>query len=152
LIDDVLDFARGRLGGGIGLRLTEIENINAGLTAVVKELQDGQPNRQTNYNFSVNRTVRCDLGRMQQVSAIADEGNLVFEVWNAGDPIPPGNLSKVFEPFWRRETSTNREGLGLGLHICAQILRAHGGQLSVKSSREAGIIFTARVPLHLVPS
>jgi signal transduction histidine kinase len=171
LIDDVLDFARGRLGGGIGLHLTEIDDINAGLTAVVKELQDGQPDRQIDYEFDVDRAVRCDLGRIQQVAsnlignalthgardrpvktaARVYENYLVFEVWNAGDPIPAGNLSKVFEPFWRRETASNREGLGLGLHICSQILRAHGGQLSVKSSTESGTTFTARIPLPLAP-
>ena len=43
LIDDVLDFARGRLGGGIGLELTEVENINTGLATVVQELRDAQP-------------------------------------------------------------------------------------------------------------
>ena len=43
LIDDVLDFARGRLGGGIGVELTDIENINTGLTTVVQEIQDAQP-------------------------------------------------------------------------------------------------------------
>ena len=39
LIDDVLDFARGRLGGGIGLELTEIENINTGLATVFRNFE-----------------------------------------------------------------------------------------------------------------
>jgi len=43
LIDDMLDFARGRLGGGIGVELTEVQNVNTGLTTVVQELQDAQP-------------------------------------------------------------------------------------------------------------
>jgi signal transduction histidine kinase len=170
LIDDVLDFARGRLGGGIGLHWSENENINAAFTAVVKELQDAHPDRAIQYDFSVSRTVHCDLGRMQQVAsnlvsnalthgasdkavkvtARADGHEMVFEVWNEGEPIPPDNMPKVFEPFWRQDTSANREGLGLGLHICSQILRAHGGQLSVTSSRAEGTTFTARVPLPLL--
>lgn len=167
LIDDVLDFARGRLGGGIGVDLTDVENINAGLATVVQELQDAQPGREIISHISVNRAVRCDLGRLQQVasnllanalthglpdspvkiSARADENDLVLEVWNAGEPIPPESLSKIFEPFWRHSVSASRNGLGLGLHICSQIVRAHAGRISVTSARENGTQFTARLPL-----
>jgi signal transduction histidine kinase len=170
LIDDVLDFARGRLGGGIGIRIDDIHDIDAGLQAVVKELQDGQPTRQIIADIGVNRTVLCDIGRVQQVAsnlignalthgapespvkvtAFADESDLVFEVWNEGEPIPPDSLDKVFEPFWRHSTSDNRQGLGLGLYICSQIVRAHGGKLTVSSSKETGTRFTARLPLHLL--
>jgi signal transduction histidine kinase len=168
LIDDVLDFARGRLGGGIGIRVDDIYDIDAGLLAVVKELQDGQPNRQIVAEISVTCPVRCDLGRIQQVasnlignalthgapdspvrvSIMTDESDLVLEVWNEGEPIPADSIDKVFEPFWRHSTSGSRQGLGLGLHICSQIIRAHGGKLSVTSTREAGTRFTARLPLR----
>lgn len=168
LIDDVLDFARGRLGGGIALHVDEIDNLDADLTSVVRELQDGQPGRRILTNIRVTRTVHADVRRIQQmasnlignalthgtpasvikVTALADERDFVFEVWNEGEPIPAENVSKIFEPFWRRETSGNREGLGLGLHICSQIVRAHGGKLSVTSTKEAGTTFTARLPLQ----
>ena len=170
LIDDVLDFARGRLGGGIGLELTEVENINTGLTTVIQELRDAQPDCQILANINVSRTVRCDLGRLQQVasnllgnalthglpdspikiSASDDGHDLVLEVWNAGVPIPVQSLSKIFEPFWRHAISPSRNGLGLGLHICAQIVRAHEGQITVTSTREKGTKFTVRLPLGLV--
>jgi signal transduction histidine kinase len=167
LIDDVLDFARGRLGGGIGLELTDVDDINAGLATVVQELQDAQPECEIISHVSVNRAVRCDLGRLQQVasnllanalthglpdspikiSARADENDLVLEVWNAGEPIPAESLDKIFEPFWRHSVSASRNGLGLGLHICSQIVRAHAGRISVTSTRENGTQFTARFPL-----
>jgi signal transduction histidine kinase len=167
LIDDVLDFARGRLGGGIGLELTDVDNINAGLATVVQELRDAQPECEIIAYMSVNRAVRCDLGRLQQVasnllanalthglphspvkiSARADENDLVLEVWNAGEPIPAESLSKIFEPFWRHSVSASRNGLGLGLHICSQIVRAHAGRISVTSSRKDGTQFSARLPL-----
>lgn len=168
LIDDVLDFARGRLGGGIGVRIDDVHDIEAGLQAVVKELQDGHPQRQIVVDFRVTRTVRCDLGRLQQVasnlignalthgapdspvkvSAFTDERDLVLEVWNEGEPIPAESLDKVFEPFWRYSTSVSRQGLGLGLHICSQIVRAHGGSLTVNSTEQSGTRFTARLPLQ----
>jgi hypothetical protein len=167
LINDVLDFARGRLGEGMGVRVADVEDIDAGLNAVVREFQDGQPDRQILANISVTRKVRCDLGRVQQVasnlignalkhgavkspvkvSAQADNSDLILNVWNAGEPIPPENIDRICEPFWRHSPAGNREGLGLGLYICSQIVRAHGGTLSVTSSQEQGTSFTARLPL-----
>jgi len=167
LIDDILDFAQGRLNGGIAVELTNVENINFGLTTVIQELQDAQPHCQILSSISVSRPVRCDLGRLQQVAsnllanalthglphspikinARADETDLVIEVWNAGDPIPAASIDKIFEPFWRHSVSANHHGLGLGLHICSQIVAAHEGRLSVTSTRESGTQFTARLPL-----
>jgi signal transduction histidine kinase len=168
LIDDVLDFARGKLGSGIGIAVDDAEGVTTGLEQVVKELQDGHPDRQILTNISVTRSVRCDLGRLQQVAsnlignalahgaadkpvrvtAHTDDKHFVFEVWNEGDAIPPESVSKIFEPFWRNSTSASRHGLGLGLHICSQIVRAHNGRLSVTSSSENGTKFTARLPLQ----
>ena len=168
LIDDVLDFARGRLGGGMGIRVEDVHDIAASLQAVVQELRDGHPTRQIVSDIGINRTVRCDVARVQQVAsnlignalvhgapqcavevtAHADETDLIFEVWNAGDPIPPDSLEKVYEPFWRHSTPGSRQGLGLGLHICSQIVRAHGGSLAVTSTKESGTRFTARFPLQ----
>jgi signal transduction histidine kinase len=172
LIDDVLDFARARLGGGIDVELTEVENINTGLMTVVQEFRDAQTDCKIFPDFAVTRSVRCDLGRLQQVasnllanalthgepfhpitiSARNDEQDLVLEVWNSGEPIPAGSLSKIFEPFWRHSVSASRNGLGLGLHICSQIVSAHHGRISVTSSRENGTQFTARLPLSVQPA
>jgi signal transduction histidine kinase len=167
LINDVLDFARARLGEGMGVRVAEVEDVGAGLNAVVREFQDGQPGRQILANISVTRKMRCDLGRVQQVasnlignalkhgapggpvriSAQAEGADLVLSVWNAGEPIAAENLDKIYEPFWRQSATGNGEGLGLGLYICSEIVRAHGGTLSVTSSQESGTSFTARLPL-----
>ncbi len=167
LINDILDFARGKLGGGIGVHVDEVADINAGLEQVVRELQDGQPDRQIVAHINVAHTVRCDLGRVQQVAsnlignalthgaaktpvkftAHSDDHDLVLDVWNEGEPIPPESRSRIFEPFWRNSTSGSRQGLGLGLHICSQIVRAHKGQLAVVSG-DSGTTFTARLPLR----
>ena len=167
LIDDVLDFARGHLGRGIGLELANVDNINNGLTTVIQELQVAQPDCKILSKIDVSRSVRCDLGRLQQVasnllgnalthgrpgspvkiSAGTDEHDLVLEVWNAGEPIAPESLVKIFEPFWRHSVSASRNGLGLGLHICSQIVRAHQGQIAVTSTADNGTRFTVRLPL-----
>jgi signal transduction histidine kinase len=167
LIDDVLDFARGRLGGGLGVELQEIDDIDLALTSVVRELQDSQPDRMITTDIRVARRVRCDLVRIQQlmsnlvanalthgagtspVSVIARviATELVLEVWNDGEPIPADKIDQIFRPFWRHSAADSRQGLGLGLYICSEIVRVHGGILSVASSREIGTRFTARIPL-----
>lgn len=170
LINDVLDFARGRLGGGIGLELADVDNITDGLTSVIEELQVAQPDRRILSHIDVNRSVPCDLGRLQQVAsnllgnalthgkpgspikitARTDEHDLVLEVWNASEPIPPESIGKIFEPFWRNSVSPSRNGLGLGLHICSQIVHAHQGQITVTSTAEHGTQFTVRLPLSTI--
>jgi signal transduction histidine kinase len=169
LIDDVLDFARGRLGGGMGIKITEVENIEADLRAVVKEFQDAQPNRQILVDIDIHRTVPCDARRVQQVAsnlignalthgapgspvkikAFVADNELVLEVWNQGTPIPPDSIPKIFEPFWRHSTAANRQGLGLGLYICRQVVRAHNGTLSATSTQEGGTNFLVRLPLAI---
>jgi signal transduction histidine kinase len=168
LINDVLDFARGRMGEGIGVQIKDVDDVNAGLAAVVREFQDGQPDRQILANISVTRKVRCDLGRIQQVasnlignalkhgaahgpvkvSARDEDAEFILDVWNTGEPIPAESIDKICEPFWRPSTTGDREGLGLGLYICSEILRAHGGTLSVTSTAASGTNFTARLPLN----
>ncbi len=167
LINDVLDFARGRLGGGIGLELADVDNITDGLKSVIEELRVAQPDRKIESHIEVDRSVPCDLGRLQQVAsnllanalihgessapikitARTDEHDLVLQVWNAGVPIPAESIGKIFEPFWRNSVSPSRNGLGLGLHICSQIVLAHRGQIAVTSNIEQGTQFTVRLPL-----
>ncbi|MDB5826161.1 MAG: histidine kinase, partial [Variovorax sp.] len=80
------------------------------------------------------------------IDVVVDDGWLSISVKNGGEPISPGNLDKIFEPYWRPATSKPGGGLGLGLHICSQIVRAHGGSLQVTSSAENGTCFVARLP------
>jgi signal transduction histidine kinase len=166
LIDDVMDFARGRLGSGLSVMRQPVDNLAQQLRAVVDELHDANPTRLLTCEVAFNATVHCDAGRLQQllsnllgnalthgavdepvtVEAIVDDNVLVLSVTNGGEPLPAQYLSRVFEPYWRPPTSAPGGGLGLGLYICKQIVNAHGGTLEVKSSREQGTRFTARIP------
>ncbi len=170
LIDDVLDFARAKLGGGIDVEISDAKDVNSALEQIVRELQDGHPTRQILANINVTQKVHCDLSRVQQVTsnlignalthgapdtpvrvtAHNDEQFFLFEVWNDGTPISPDSVPKIFEPFWRSSTSPARQGLGLGLHICSQIVRAHNGKLAVSSSVANGTTFTMSLPLRHV--
>jgi hypothetical protein len=167
LIDDILDFARARLGGDIGLGIESVDHLDQALVAVVAEISDAHPARTLTRHIDIGRTVRCDPGRIQQLAsnllanAIAHgaadgtiefdahvEGDdLLIDVRNDGEPIPAASLGDVFRPFWRQTTTARREGLGLGLHICEQIVKAHHGRIDVTSSRDGGTRFSVRLPI-----
>ncbi|MDQ2927128.1 MAG: GAF domain-containing sensor histidine kinase [Pseudomonadota bacterium] len=167
LIDDVLDFARGRLDGGIGLGLVEADHLDQALSAVVAEMSDTHPGRTIRGHVAIGRKVRCDPGRIQQLAsnllanAIAHGSrdgpvefdariagdSLLIDVKNDGEVIPEASIGDVFRPFWRRSESGRSEGLGLGLHICDQIVKAHHGHIDVTSSRESGTRFSVRLPI-----
>jgi signal transduction histidine kinase len=68
-------------------------------------------------------------------------------VVNEGDPIPPDTLERLFQPFFRVASRSTYEGLGLGLYIVSEIVRAHGGTLDVQSSISE-TRFTVRIPLR----
>jgi signal transduction histidine kinase len=73
---------------------------------------------------------------------------LRIEVEDDGPGIPPGELEQVFEPFHRGEPSRNREtgGVGLGLPIARNILRAHGGDVVLANRASGGAKATVTLP------
>jgi signal transduction histidine kinase len=166
LIDDVLDFARGRLGSGIGVSIDDVDDLAAALRAVVAEVREANPERTLVDDIAISARVRCDRTRVQQllsnllgnavthgaveypvtVRGRVANGELVLSVLNGGNPIAPDALNKVFEPYWSPATSKPGGGLGLGLYICKQIVTAHGGTLEVCSSEQDGTCFVAKVP------
>jgi hypothetical protein len=58
-------------------------------------------------------------------------------------------IAKIFEPFWRHSTSASRDGLGPGLHLCADRARARGNARSTIAD-DAGTRFTARTAMRTV--
>jgi signal transduction histidine kinase len=76
-------------------------------------------------------------------------GVVVIEVEDAGRGIPPGELDRVFEPFYRIEPSRSREtgGVGLGLPIARNIFRAHGGDVTLANRPTGGVRATATLPV-----
>jgi len=83
------------------------------------------------------------------VKASADEENVRIDVEDTGIGIPPENLPRIFERFYRVEKSRSRElgGIGVGLAIVKHIIRAHGGKTGVESIVGKGSKFTFTLPI-----
>ena len=74
--------------------------------------------------------------------AVTDSNDeLTIRVLDDGPGIPEAELDRVFEPFYRLESSRNREtgGTGLGLSIARDVAQAHGGSLTLANSSEGGL-------------
>jgi signal transduction histidine kinase len=166
LIDNVMDFARGRLGGGIPLSRNGNVAIEPLLRQVMLELQSAHPDRAIEFELSIDRPVPCDGARIAQlfsnllgnaishgdatrpvvVRASTDAASFELSVTNAGRRIPDDTLPHLFQPFYRDQGRALTQGLGLGLYIASEIAKAHGGTIDV-SSTDDETRFTFRMPL-----
>jgi signal transduction histidine kinase len=166
LIDNVLDFARSRLGTGILLERSASARLEPILEQVIEEFRAAWPDRVIVRQFSLSGEIDCDRARVAQllsnllgnamthgapdkpvvVQASRAGGSFELAVANQGDPIPASMRARLFEPFFRGGTGGRQQGLGLGLYIASAIARAHGGTLDVSSS-PAETRFTFRMPM-----
>ena len=156
LIENVLDFARGRLGEGITLNIKENAALEATLAQVITELKAIWPNRSIDIEFKLREPVKCDAVRIAQlfsnilgnaltygkadepvtVKLLSQNGKLNLSVANCGEKIPDTKMARLFQPFSRGSEENSKDGLGLGLYIASEIARAHHGELSVTSTDE----------------
>lgn len=165
LIDDVLDFARARLGGDIGVTPVSGVDLEPVLGLTVEEFRYAHPSTLFVEDYGLNAPVTCDPDRVAQLvsnllgNAVfhgepsgtvvlrvqEDRGQVAISVANRGGQIPAAVKALLFEPFKRAEPGSSQNGLGLGLFISKQIAERHGGDLHVQS--EGGeTTFTLRLP------
>ncbi len=76
--------------------------------------------------------------------------NLQLTIRDEGPGIPEAELEKVFEPFYRLESSRNREtgGTGLGLAIARNIAQTHGGDIELSNKLKGGVEAILTLPRH----
>jgi signal transduction histidine kinase len=79
------------------------------------------------------------------VRAARDGNDAMLEVTDRGHGIAPGDLARVFEPFY--STKPPGRGTGLGLAICFGLVRDHGGRIEVESAVGRGSTFRVRIPI-----
>ena len=166
LINNVLDLARGSLGGGLVVERNRDAPLTPVLEQVIAEVQVIGPENSIETRFDIDEPVYCDRGRLAQLAsnllsnavthgapdqpirfeATSNGGLFTLSVANAGEPIPEEARSHLFQPFFRGEARPSRNGLGLGLFIACQIAKAHDGTLEV-SSNEEETRFTFKMPM-----
>ncbi len=163
MIRDLLDFARGHLGGGFTIVPTAFD-ARAFLASRVQEIADAHPDRDVRCpapSVSGDFHVEWDADRISQVITnlvhnalvhgrdpivveLRDEGEHVsMTVRNDGE-IPSDMLPRLFDAFSTDRSEQAHGGLGLGLYIVQQIAQAHGGEVVANSE---GGATTVRVRL-----
>ena len=166
MIEDMLDMARARLAGGIPLQ-REPADLGALVDRVVSEIQAAYPGRKIEVAQAGDLGGNWDGERLAQVASnllgnalqhgdasgavrVTVDGTrsdaVLIKVENSGT-IPPDLLPQLFDPFRGARRQTGRtEGLGLGLYIVQQIVRAHGGSVDVQSGNDNRTAFVVRIP------
>lgn len=165
LINDVLDLARGSLGGGFVVDRDADAPLSPVLEQIVSEMRTIAPNHEIVTRIAVEEPVYCDRDRLAQVAsnllsnavthgaidqpirfeARTDARQFILSVVNGGEPIPENVRGHLFQPFFRGEARRSRNGLGLGLFIAWEIAKAHDGTLEAASNAEE-TRFTLKIP------
>lgn len=156
LIDNMLDFASGRLGGGIVLNYDNDKDLEETLHQVITELRTVFPEREISVDLNLNNPIDGDYKRIAQlfsnllgnaithgskgspiiVRAKSESALFKLSVINKGNKISPEIEKHLFKPFSRGKVHQGKEGLGLGLYIASEIAYAHNGQILVNSTDE----------------
>lgn len=163
MIDELLDFTRLRVSGGVRL---EPRPVALGELArrIVGELEGEHPERAAvdvrgddRGEWDVDRLGRVVSNLVGNALQHGGAGPVRVEV-DGGDPrtvelrvrnagaIPRELLPSIFDPFRSGERRTARGGLGLGLFIVRSLVEAHGGDVGVVSSPDTGTTFAVRLP------
>jgi two-component system, sensor histidine kinase and response regulator len=166
MIEDMLDLARARVGGGIAVRRVH-GDLEAPLRRVAEECGAAHPEQRVEWQAQGDLTGEWDTDRLAQVASNLignalrhgdasepvrvsldgrDAESVVFSVANAGH-IPEELLPNIFDPFrGRDEPSARGEGLGIGLYIVRQIVVAHRGTVEVAAGDPRHTVFVVRLP------
>jgi signal transduction histidine kinase len=165
MVDDLLDFARGRLGVPMPLKPSAAD-LRKIILDVIDENQAAYPGTVIHFETEADLNGEWDVERLKQllsnllinaiqhgtpdsVKARAKEENdsVLIEVENQGPPIAQELIPVLFDPLVRgAESDQEKDNLGLGLFIAKEIAGAHHGTITVTSSVATGTIFAVRLP------
>jgi sigma-B regulation protein RsbU (phosphoserine phosphatase) len=166
LIEDLLDFTVARVGRGLAVSLKP-SNLHEIAETAVEQLRLAYPGRTIHHEQAGDGWVSADAHRLTQLignlvsnavtygdatgavtvasSVVADVARLA--VHNTGPVIAPAVIETMFDPMVRGGTlDSSTRSVGLGLFIVRAIAAAHGGDVTVTSSADAGTQFSLTFP------
>jgi signal transduction histidine kinase len=165
MVQETLDFMRG-LGGGEPAQAIDVDALLESLQADQEAM--GHQVRiagraQEPFTGVASLLKRCLSNLIDNAVAYGGRGDievddtperLIVRVCDAGPGIPESELEKVFEPFYRLESSRNRStgGTGLGLTIARNIAQTHGGDISLSNRQEGGLQAVLALPRTTSPA
>jgi two-component system NtrC family sensor kinase len=166
IVSDLLAFSRGSKPRRAPADLNKLVRTTLNLTEHKLKLVNAETDLQLQDNLP---PVECDASQIQQVvlnlvlngaqamqsrgggklmirtRLLPDGENVELCVHDTGEGIAPENLPKIFDPFFT--TKAEGKGVGLGLAVLYGIVKAHEGEVEVKSKRNEGTTFTVSLPL-----
>ncbi len=170
IISTLLDLTRARAGTGLPILKVPMD-IGIICRKVIDEIEIQHPDRTILLEITGDVQGEWDITRIGQLfsnligNAVqygtktvpidvlikGDPLGVTISIHNAGDPIPPNQLTTLFNSFTRGESDGNKSGedisnLGLGLFISKEIVMAHEGTIKVFSNEQQGTIFSVRLP------
>jgi signal transduction histidine kinase len=171
MIIDLLEYTRTRLGRGIEI-VAEAGDFSSLCRDVVEEVEAAHSDRAFVVQIPKNLEARFDAARMRQVltnllsnavqygdpaspivvTIAREAAETTLAVMNRGKAISPDALQVIFDPLVQIPTTDSDQNgrpetsLGLGLYIVREIVTAHGGSISVRSTDVDGTVFTLHLP------
>ena len=166
MIGTLLDFTRLRFQGSLPIALAEVD-LGELARNVLAELRAAYRAREIDLSISGNLRGEWDPGRIAQlftnlvanalthgergspvwIALAGEEDSVLLTVGNRGETIPSALAERLFDPFQQGDGSdiAARRGLGLGLFIVREIVRAHRGTVSLRSG-DGLVTFVLRLP------
>ena len=157
MIENLLDFARNRIGNGIRLKKeADIAALEKTLQQVLREIHIISPNRVVETDIQLAEAFPCDMGKIGQlftnllgnadkhgaselpikVKAHSRAGEFLLSVSYNGDKISEELQKNLFKPYYQSPEGTLRKGGGLGIYIAREIAKAHNGSIRVTSTEQ----------------
>ena len=136
-----------------------VRSITEQFEAYSGELQVNTPNHDLEFEIDklrirllitnlLNNAIRHGKGNLIKVRVSFSENQGVIEVNDNGEGISEEHISQITEPFYRADSSRQRNtgGFGLGLYLCRLIAQAHGGEMVITSQLEQGTQISISLP------